>query len=261
MKDYYQVLGLSSAASANEIKSRFRKLVVQYHPDKNPSAEAALRIREINEAYDVLGDPDKKIQYDYRRNNITFEAPPVQRHRDPAYHRSRPPRKPSVSAQYVMMQQCMPYMVKLIYFSLFFCGFLMLDLVLPRKVQEEVVVLKQTRNAHGSGQDYRSTDIIYTNKGTQFQINLDVTGPLAAGTVIFVKYTRIQHIPLRVSDHANFSIRVPVTIFGNFIFAPIILMIVSSMGYYYRKSVSMVFNFGTVIFFLLLLCFIFLIIS
>ncbi len=234
---------------------------MQYHPDKNPSAEAAIRIREINEAYDVLGDAYRKIEYDRRRNAVIFETPPAPRHRDPAYHRSHAPRKPSVSAQFLMMQQSIPYIIKLIYFSLIFCAFLTLDFVLPRIIQEEVVVDKRAHIARSRGRNYHSSDEIYTNKGTSFEIDLDDTGPLADGKIIFISYTRIQHIPIRVTDRASFSIRVPVTIFGNFIFAPIILVIVSAMGYCYRKNVSIAFNFGTVIFFILLLCFIFLIIS
>lgn len=261
MKDYYQVLGLHYSATANEIKNKFRKLVVQYHPDKNPSPEAATRIREINEAYDVLGDPDKKIQYDYRRNNLVFEVPAARAHRDPAYHRARTPRKPTVSSQYVIMQQCMPYITKLIYFSLIFCCFLFVDFILPRIEQEEVIVDKRYHVARSKGRDYHSADEIYTNKGTIFQIDLEVTGLLEPGKVIIVKYTRILRIPLRVSDQAVFSARVPVTIFGNFIFAPVLLLILSVIGYYYRKHVNMAFNFGTVIFFILLLCFIFLLIS
>ncbi len=261
MKDYYQVLGLNAAASAAEIKTRFRQLVVQYHPDKNNTVEAASRIREINEAYDVLGDPNKKIQYDYQRSNLVFQQQTTRPHRDPAYHRTRTHRKPAVSSQYLMMQQCMPYVTKLIYFSLFFCGFLILDLVLPKRVQEEIVIDKRSHIARSRGRSYHSSDIIYTNTGTTFEIDLESTGPLEDGKVIFVSYTRIQNIPIRVADGAYFSVRVPVTIFGNFIFAPIILLVLSTLGFYFRKNVSMAFNLGTTIFFILLLCFYFLKIS
>lgn len=261
MKNYYQVLGLNNSATAAEIKTRFRQLVVQYHPDKNSSPEAAALIREINEAYDVLGDPDKKIQYDYRQSNLVFQQQSTQPHRDPAYHRARPNRQPAVSSQYLMMQQCMPFVTKLIYFALGFCTFLILDLILPKNVQEEIVVDKRSHIARTRGRSYHSSDIIYTNRGTTFQIDLESTGPLEAGKVIFVSYTRIQHIPMRVADGAYFSVRVPVTIFGNFIFAPIILLILSVLGFYFRKNVSMAFNLGTTIFFILLLCLYFLIIS
>ncbi len=64
-KDYYQALGLQKGASADEIKKAFRKLAVKYHPDKNPGdAAAEERFKEINEAYAVLSDPQKKAQYD-----------------------------------------------------------------------------------------------------------------------------------------------------------------------------------------------------
>jgi len=64
-KDYYKVLGVSKSASQAEIKKKFRKLAVKYHPDKNkddPSAED--KFKEINEAYEVLGDAKKRKQYD-----------------------------------------------------------------------------------------------------------------------------------------------------------------------------------------------------
>lgn len=64
-KDYYELLGLAKGASDAEIKSAFRKLAVKYHPDKNQgNKEAEERFKEINEAYQVLSDADKKAQYD-----------------------------------------------------------------------------------------------------------------------------------------------------------------------------------------------------
>ena len=64
-KDYYQALGVSKDASLEVIKKAFRKLAVKYHPDKNPGdKEAEEKFKEINEAYAVLSDPEKKAQYD-----------------------------------------------------------------------------------------------------------------------------------------------------------------------------------------------------
>ncbi len=64
-KDYYEVLGLSKGADEKEIKSAFRKLAKQYHPDLNPdNKEAETKFKEVNEAYEVLSDPDKKAKYD-----------------------------------------------------------------------------------------------------------------------------------------------------------------------------------------------------
>jgi curved DNA-binding protein len=64
-KDYYQILGLGKDTSPEAIKRAFRKLAIEYHPDKNPgSSEAEERFKEINEAYAVLSDPEKKAHYD-----------------------------------------------------------------------------------------------------------------------------------------------------------------------------------------------------
>lgn len=63
-KDYYQILGIPRSASAEEIKKAYRRLARQYHPDVNPSKEAAEKFKEINEAYQVLSDPEKRRLYD-----------------------------------------------------------------------------------------------------------------------------------------------------------------------------------------------------
>ena len=64
-QDYYEVLGVDRSASAEDIKKAYRKLAMKYHPDRNPdNKEAEQKFKEINEAYAVLSDPDKKAKYD-----------------------------------------------------------------------------------------------------------------------------------------------------------------------------------------------------
>lgn len=64
-RDYYEILGVQKGASADEMKKAYRKLAMQYHPDKNPNnKEAEAKFKELNEAYDVLKDDQKRAAYD-----------------------------------------------------------------------------------------------------------------------------------------------------------------------------------------------------
>jgi molecular chaperone DnaJ len=72
-RDYYEVLGVSRSASADELKKAYRKLAMQYHPDRNPGDQKAEHaFREINEAYEVLKDEQKRAAYD-RYGHRAFE--------------------------------------------------------------------------------------------------------------------------------------------------------------------------------------------
>ncbi len=69
-KDYYATLGVPKTASAKEVKQAFRKMARKYHPDVNPGDKSAeSRFKEINEAYEVIGDPDKRKKYDELGSN------------------------------------------------------------------------------------------------------------------------------------------------------------------------------------------------
>ena len=69
-QDHYKVLGVERKATADDIKKAYRKLARQYHPDKNPGdAKAEERFKQISQAHDVLGDPDKRKEYDRALSN------------------------------------------------------------------------------------------------------------------------------------------------------------------------------------------------
>jgi molecular chaperone DnaJ len=72
-KDYYAVLGIPASATQDEIKKQYRKLAAKHHPDKNPNdPKAAERFKEISEAYQVLGDAERRKQYDQMRQLGAF---------------------------------------------------------------------------------------------------------------------------------------------------------------------------------------------
>jgi curved DNA-binding protein len=79
-KDYYQTLGVAREAPADEIRKAFRKLARKYHPDVSKEADAEARMKEVNEAYAVLSDPEKRAAYDQLGRNYRpgeeFRPPP-----------------------------------------------------------------------------------------------------------------------------------------------------------------------------------------
>jgi DnaJ-class molecular chaperone len=75
MKDYYAVLGVEADASEGVLKSAYRRKASEFHPDRNPSPDAAERFRETQEAYDLLSDPAKRQDYDENRRRSLLENP------------------------------------------------------------------------------------------------------------------------------------------------------------------------------------------
>ncbi len=74
MTDLYEVLGVAKTASADEIKKAYKSLAMKYHPDKNPgNAEAEEKFKQINAAYDVLGDEAKRRDYDLQANQYQYQ--------------------------------------------------------------------------------------------------------------------------------------------------------------------------------------------
>lgn len=75
MTDHYAALGLNSAATLADIKKAFRQKASFFHPDKNPAADAAVRFRAAQEAYDLLSDADKRQAYDDNRRRNLLDSP------------------------------------------------------------------------------------------------------------------------------------------------------------------------------------------
>jgi DnaJ-class molecular chaperone len=75
MKDYYGLLGVAPDASADIIKSAYRRKAAQFHPDRNPAPEAAAKFREVQEAYESLTDADRRKAYDETRRSSLIDDP------------------------------------------------------------------------------------------------------------------------------------------------------------------------------------------
>ena len=73
--DHYAALGLAANATLADIKRAFRQKASYYHPDRNTAADAALRFREVQQAYDVLSDLERRQQYDDNRRRNLLDDP------------------------------------------------------------------------------------------------------------------------------------------------------------------------------------------
>lgn len=263
MQDYYQILGVSRQASQEEIRSAYRKLVVRYHPDRNPDPEAAVRIREINIAYDVIGDPDKRRSYDFAGAiGWTPEpaTPPAPAHRDPAYRRRRhpppPPPRPPVVSEWMLRYR--KYSYRIAWVALVFCSILVIDFIIPAKTIQEKVVEQTvgTRLRRGGG-EYSYSVAIITNYGGRLEFETEYPDNFEQGRIVAVSRSRLLAIPRRVGSAGWIVERVPGTLFGNFIFLPLVLLVTSGLGVYHKDSAHLQNSLGVVNGFILFLCLVF----
>ena len=75
MQDHYEKLGVSPGTTTDLIKAAYRKKAAQYHPDKNQAPDAAMRFREVQEAYEVLSDAERRKAFDDYRQRSLIEDP------------------------------------------------------------------------------------------------------------------------------------------------------------------------------------------
>lgn len=75
MKDFYAILGVSSDASADEVTRAYRRKALQFHPDRNSAPDATDQFRDVQEAYETLGDPQRRQTYDENRRRNLLDQP------------------------------------------------------------------------------------------------------------------------------------------------------------------------------------------
>jgi len=251
-------LSLNIYASDTEIKQSYRRLALQFHPDKNPTLEAEAIFKEVNEAYEVLGDPLRKVIYDQMLRGVPMEEQvqePVRTHRDPRY-RPKPtnvPRRPTHREEILgMMATNLRYALLISRLTLLFSVVLITDYSLPPvKTITEVL----TENPTNRGSSFK----LELRDGKTVSVSREGARNLRRATKIGIHRSAWFSIPLTLEDEAtHYRTDVQLSIYGNFIFWPILLLLTSLVGTFYWKGVEFRFNVGVVNLILLLLTLIFL---
>jgi hypothetical protein len=247
--DYYQILGVSHSASHDEIKRAYRRLAVLYHPDKNRDPDAENIFKNINEAYDVLGDPTKKTKYD-RRFQSVFEEPVTAsppRHRDPAYRANRPKTNRKSERERIrdLMREYLPVTRRITQFCFVFSLLILVDYLLPHRVSHQKIIETNVRRT--ITRNYATTWwIMKTDKNETIDIAYEFSDHFATGREIDVSSTWLFNVPRRVASE-TIAVRLNKSIYGTFLFMPIALLVFSTAGLFFRKIVEAGFNLGVTI--------------
>jgi hypothetical protein len=244
--NYYQVLGVKSSASHDEIKRAYRRLAVMYHPDKNRDPEAENIFKSINEAYEVLGDPSKKQGYDLKLQSPFVNVSPEEQsgpvHRDPAYRPSRPRvyRKSDRERLHDLMAEYMPWAIWVTKLCFAFSVLMAADYTLPYHHSYEEITGTAVRRTQ-SRNYATSWWVITTSKGHTIDLTYEFSEHFKTGNAVEVHSTLLFNIP-RILTSEDLTVRLKKSIYGNFIFAPGALLLFSSLGLYYRKNIEYGFN-------------------
>jgi hypothetical protein len=247
LKNYYFILGITIYAREAEIKRAYRKMALRYHPDKNSAADAESVFKEINEAYEVLSDPERKTLYDQLlvtgHEPVSPPVAPPPAHRDPRY-RPKPPgfvfTRSSKKKDFIdLMQRYLPMAIIVSRIALVCVAVLVLDFILPVKRKKETIV--DVYKQYG-----RSGIRLQASDGKTYKLGKS-SSSLEQDSQVMICTSPLLSIPKRLENEVSGArYRIPVSIYGNFIFFPAIWLITSLLGIFYKRGIEFRFNLGVV---------------
>lgn len=256
LRNYYSDLGLEKNAGAEEIKKAYRKLAMIFHPDKNDTPLARQRFNQINEAYQVLSDAEKKKGYDlaYQAQFMFFSAtaydvkPTANQN---VYRRVKV--KVRASKKNVYSKSAILWAKWINRISFFFAILLFVDALLPsREIKLENFKIKHDELIHIIAAD---VDFPLDNQefisSMRWSENFVVCQTPILGTNLKMKASVNPEIQLRMAawvtvDNFNIEARPAYGIYTAFMFAPIMLLIFSFVGGFKEKKSGQIVDFSII---------------
>jgi hypothetical protein len=273
MKDYYQILRVPRSASASEIKKAYRALAVKFHPDKNPAGNTVVLFQEINEAYEVLSDIDKKFVYDQRYDNrhpttdfyetVATQTRQKQR-RPPMYEQKR-----RYATTIIDFTAYVPFFKVINWAGFILCILLIFDYSFAYKLKNQQILdinYEDEVNAYLTTHDTPLVpdDLpihVETSKHT-FTMNFSKIIGISKGDVVDVYVTPLFGIARWVEvKNKAFAVAPHYGVYNTFIFLPLCLFILTCLGLFVDRGPRFIVDMGAGALIFLILTIIFIIAS
>lgn len=209
MKDYYKILGVLRSSTKEEIKKSYRRLALQYHPDRNKDLSADSMIKEINEAYDVLGDEVRRANY-----NVRFDNKSTRPTSSSTNTRTRPRRNPTRPVQKKYYKKKEPsfnfkewaHRAKFVSaFILLYLGLLSLDYIIASKFSDIKVSYVEKTLIRSGNRGSAEWNYYIESPTIKFSVVLE-TPSINHGDVLNVKITPLFGIVKECVVYTNKSI-------------------------------------------------------
>ncbi|AHM61081.1 chaperone protein DnaJ [Flammeovirgaceae bacterium 311] len=262
MKDYYRILQIAPDASQEEVKKAYRRLAKVHHPDVAAIGKREVQevfILELNEAYQTLRNPEKRSHYDWIRtygdtsNSVTTST--IQNTSQRTRFNRRPFFKNPLDEQ-ELVKPYLHYAYALSKIALVFCFLLFIDFLLPLRLQKDRAVYLTDVYSVQKGNTVHDHTKIETWSGKQVKVSKEAGMQFSSNPNMLVYKTRLFSKARYVTSVLKRETRYLIgrSIYGNFIFLPLILLLTAFLGSIKRFTPELDFSLGLVSGVLMLIC-------
>jgi hypothetical protein len=260
MKDYYKILSVSKNSSQEEIKKSYRKLALQYHPDRNNDPSADSIIKDINEAYDVLGDEVRRANYNFKLEYKTVNPRPSNTYRrsTSTTQRTKPfQKKYYQKKKSVFNFKDWAHKAKFVSaFILLYCGILSLDYFLASEYSDITVdYLEMTYHRSGRRTSAPERDYYIESPNLKFSATIEML-TINKNDTLDVSITPIFGIVKKcfVKRNENYQILDVVNIYSGLFFFVLVAMLFAGLSHLTKSNEESVsFTFASGFFFIIIL--------